>query len=451
MKSPMLRGLQLAGALTALCLVSARAQTVELRATIDAAQEPGSTSTATGWAVMIYDVATNKFDLTVELDDFAATIANSHIHEGPVGVAGGVVTGLGAEAVYTRDGNKLTATFTGLTYGGTPTTLLQNGAYYNVHTAAYPGGEIRGQLIAQPKRLYAILNGENDGTDSKAYGAASITYDPGTNKITTRLNVYNFTNTLANSHYHEAAVGQNGGVVHGLGGASVYTKIGNFYGAVFKDQTYGGDPVKLLTGGAYLNVHSNVSPGGEIRGQVMASDPLNVPRLLALSARGTVGTGENVLINGFAITGNEPIRVLITARGPTIGLQGVTNFLADPMVSLHDSTGAEIIANDDFGSTFSADDLSSTGYAFTQTSEAALLLVLPPGNYTAIVSGANNSTGVALAEIYESRPDNSSGASSLLAQASRSPARNLAKTAQPAVAGRVLELCGAVSLAANAK
>lgn len=90
-----------------------RAQTIEFRATINSAPETtGSTSAGNGWAVLIYDVGANAFDLTVGINNLTNLITASHIHEGAVGVAGPVVTNLGAEAVYQRDGATVTATFT---------------------------------------------------------------------------------------------------------------------------------------------------------------------------------------------------------------------------------------------------------------------------------------------------------------------------------------------------
>src|SRR5215510_10888011 len=100
--TPFLRGLFFAGA-SALAF-SARAQVIELRASIDAAQEsPTSTSSATGSAVMFYNVSTNLFDLVVTINNFSNTATLSHVHEGAVGVPGPVVTDLGPEAVYTRN------------------------------------------------------------------------------------------------------------------------------------------------------------------------------------------------------------------------------------------------------------------------------------------------------------------------------------------------------------
>lgn len=452
MKTTLLRRLLFTGALSALATLSLPAQIVEFTATINAAQETtASTSPATGTALLVYDVATNTFDLTVTLFNLTNTVTASHIHEGAVGVAGPVVTGLGAEAVYVREGTTVRGTFTGVAHAGTPLTLLQNGAYLNFHSAQFPGGEVRGQLIAKPKRLVAVLRGNQEvpATTSEAYGAALITYDPGTNKISTRLNLYNFTNTLTASHYHEAATGVSGGVVHNLGGAAVYSKNGTFYGAVFSEQTYSGDPIKLLQGGAYLNVHSNVNPPGEIRGQVWISDELDVPRLINLSSRGWVGTGDQVMISGFTIEGTEPVRVLITAKGPSLTAAGVSGVLANPHLSLHDAAGRGLVTNDNFATAFSIADMPSTNFAVTVAEESALLLVLPPGGYTSVVSGVGATTGVAITEVYEVRAPytgnvivRKDGLRRL-----RSPAPDAPPPAQLAAANAPVEFCVAAPLA----
>lgn len=402
------------GALTAL-VVSASAQIVEFRATINAAQEtPASTSAATGTAIMIYDVAGNTFDLVISINNFTNTLTASHIHEGAVGVAGPVVTNFGGEAVYTRSGSTLTATFRGVTHGGTKLTLLQNGAYVNFHSAAFPGGEVRGQLIAQPKRLVANMTVAQEQAafpnvaltgNSNAFGSAVMTYDPGTNKVNLRISVYNFANTLTLSHYHEGAPGVSGPVVTNLGAQTVanYVRDGNMITGTFLNLTYGGDPVKLLTGGAYLNFHSNVFGSGECRGQVLASEESLTTRVANVSTRGFVGTGGQVLIAGFNITGSEPVRMLITAKGPSLTNYGVTGVLANPSLAIFDNNGRQMATNDDIGTPVAGTELATVYGAPTNTLESAVIVILPPGNYSAVVSGNGGTTGVALLEATDLR------------------------------------------------
>lgn len=121
--------------------ITAQAQVVELRATINSAQEvPANASTATGTAIMLYDVRANTFDLIVSINGMTNTVTGSHVHEAAAGANGGVVTNLGAEPVYTRSGNSLTGNFRNVSYGGDKLKLLQGGAYLNFHSAQYPGG-----------------------------------------------------------------------------------------------------------------------------------------------------------------------------------------------------------------------------------------------------------------------------------------------------------------------
>src|ERR1051325_1603968 len=102
-------------------------------------------------------------------------------------------------------------------------------------------------------------------------------YDPGTNQMSLRLNLYGFTNTLTNSHFHEAAPGVSGSVVVPLGAGTAHgsrSLAPGWWTGSFALPYAGGDPIKLLTGGAYLNFHSNLYPNGELRGQVSLSEEL---------------------------------------------------------------------------------------------------------------------------------------------------------------------------------
>jgi hypothetical protein len=404
MKSGTIRGLFVSALVGALAL-TARAQIIEFRATINAAQEtPATTSTATGTAVMFYDINANTFDLTVSITGLANTVTASHVHEGALGVAGSVVTNLGAETAYVRSGNTLTQTFKGITHGGTKLTLLQNGAYVNFHSAQFPGGEVRGQLIARPVRLVATMDVAQEQAAFPAvnlaaanlsdFGAAVMSYDPGTNRISLRSSIYNFRNTLNNSHYHEGAPGVSGGVVLSLGNnanAGGYTNVNGVISGSF-DLPYTGDPIKLLTGGAYLNYHSTTFAGGECRGQVRFTAEIPTSRMINVSTRGFVGVGAQALIQGISVVGPDPVRILISAKGPSLAAFGVTGALADPVLTIYDSGGRQIAQNDNLGTT-AGTELANIPGVPANAAESALLLVLPPGNYTAVVSGAAGGTG----------------------------------------------------------
>jgi hypothetical protein len=128
-----------------------------------------------------------------------------------------------------------------------------------------------------------------------------------------------------------------------------------------------------------------------------------------ISTRAFVQTGDNVMIGGFIVEGAQPKRVIIRAIGPELTQYGVPNPLFNPTLELHDSTGALIASNDNWRVTIiggiitsnQVDDILSSGHAPTDGRESAIIAELPAGNYTAIVRGVNDSTGVALAEVYD--------------------------------------------------
>ena len=131
-------------------------------------------------------------------------------------------------------------------------------------------------------------------------------------------------------------------------------------------------------------------------------------RLVNISARTQVGTGGSVLIAGFVVQGNAPKQLLIRGVGPTLSAFGVTGVLADPLLTLYrDGSASPIQQNDNW---LAATNVAQIGLksalvgAFVlpaASRDAALLVTLDPGTYTAQVSGVGGTTGVALVEIYE--------------------------------------------------
>ena len=130
-----------------------------------------------------------------------------------------------------------------------------------------------------------------------------------------------------------------------------------------------------------------------------------------ISTRSFVQTGDNVMIGGFIVQGTGSKSVIIRAIGPELGLPpyNIANALANPTLELHDGTGALIATNDDWQTTIlggiigssQVSDIQNSGHAPTETSESAIIANLAPGNYTAIVRGVSDTTGVALVEVYD--------------------------------------------------
>ena len=125
-------------------------------------------------------------------------------------------------------------------------------------------------------------------------------------------------------------------------------------------------------------------------------------RPVNVSTRLQVGTGDNALIGGFIMRGPSPKRLVVRGIGPSTGLAGA---LANPILELHDNTGATIASNDNWGDAANRQELIDTGLAPASPNESAILITVPsdPNNafYTAIVRGVNNATGIGLVEVYD--------------------------------------------------
>lgn len=134
------------------------------------------------------------------------------------------------------------------------------------------------------------------------------------------------------------------------------------------------------------------------------------PRVVNLSSRGFVGTGTDLLIAGFVIPGTVPRRLLIRAIGPTLGSFGVAGTLADPVLEVGqldaNQTFQRLALNDDWFRAANAAELDTTMDqlgAFPlgpAAKDAAAIVELEPGPYSALIRGAADTTGIALVEIY---------------------------------------------------
>ena len=122
---------------------------------------------------------------------------------------------------------------------------------------------------------------------------------------------------------------------------------------------------------------------------------------LNLSARVNVGTGDNVLIGGFIITGTDSKQVIVRGIGPSLAVNGVplANRLADPAIDLYQ--GATLIMSNDNWKDSQQAEIEATGIPPTDDLESAIVATLAPGSYTAVLRGSNGETGNGLFEIYD--------------------------------------------------
>jgi hypothetical protein len=119
-----------------------------------------------------------------------------------------------------------------------------------------------------------------------------------------------------------------------------------------------------------------------------------------ISSRGLVGTGNNVMIGGFIGDAGPTLAIIVRALGPTLTQFGISNALADPTLELHDGNGNLLASNDNWQDTNQA-AIQATGLAPPNPNEAAILTFIDFGtSMTAIVRGKNNTTGVAVFDVY---------------------------------------------------
>ncbi len=212
----------------------------------------------------------------VTVDGLTGGIAAAHIHNAPIGVSGGVVRGMLAPELVGPN-----------TYAGTwspadaspfsatmMTELIKGNLYFNVHTAAHPGGEIRGQILpASGAEFEALLTGpqETPALGVGALGTGSFTLTP--YGLAFNVTADGLTGAITAAHFHNAERGVAGGVVRPFAAGEFVAT--NTLAGVWKPT----DPspltpalvTELMKGNIYVNLHTAANPGGEIRGQLTLS------------------------------------------------------------------------------------------------------------------------------------------------------------------------------------
>ena len=133
--------------------------------------------------------------------------------------------------------------------------------------------------------------------------------------------------------------------------------------------------------------------------EVFDLDSVNPPQLLNISTRASVDTADGQMIAGLIVGGTTAKAIVIRGLGPSLAAS-IANPLPNPTLTIFNSSGIAIATNDDWQQDASAADVQNVGLAPANVLESAILLTLPPGNYTAILSDVNGATGVGLVEIY---------------------------------------------------
>ncbi len=285
-------------------------------ADLDGTKEtPPNASTAGGWARVTLNPG---MTVTYEVRVWGLSATAAHIHDGAAGVPGAIIIVLsGGPTVWTGTSGAMTA--------AQVTKLQTQGLYVNVHTLAFPGGEVRGQLEGRPRRFASFSNGKQETpvNASTATGTGSFDVDLVTTDVT-----YSVTWTGAggtSAHLHSGAVGVPGPIEFPLMGGPV-TWAGTLVGV--------GPPsfTDLQTSALYTNIHSGAFPGGEIRGQTIPSgikygDTGLIPMDFEITGAPASGGTINV-----AVTGGNPfgLCLIMAALGPGAAIVKGVPFMLDP-------------------------------------------------------------------------------------------------------------------------
>jgi hypothetical protein len=291
-----------------------RGQVVESTSTrltgvLSGAQEvPPNASTATGTAVAFLHQPDNRIVYDIESTGLVNVLA-AHFHAAPAGVNGPIVVTLnGANGHYCGVSQRLSA--------AQVATLLADGYYVNIHTAALPGGEVRAQMLRdRGDHFVAAIDGASEvpPNPSAGQGSAVLTIDAaGTASI--RAPFGGLASAVLAAHIHNAPPGVNGPIVVPL------TQVGSEFQATFVPTA--GDLAQLRAGTWYVNIHTAAFPGGEIRGQLR---PARLPTTFGPSCPGTAGRPE-IGATGFPGLGSS---MTIDLYGAAPGVLAVHAFGLD--------------------------------------------------------------------------------------------------------------------------
>lgn len=187
-------------------------------------------------------------------------------------------------------------------------------------------------------------------------------------------------------------------------GSYVWERLGNTTARIMAYESRSGAVVVYnitftsATSGTFYVSSSYGSQSGSFIWEGVGSDN----KLYAISTRGRVGTGADILIAGFIITGSVPKQVVVRAVGPSLALPpaNIRDPLLDSVLEVYDSSGVVIAENDDWTVSSLAGSIIPANWV-AGSRDSGLVLTLTPGAYTAQVKGKNGLTGVALVEVYE--------------------------------------------------
>ncbi|MCI0582366.1 MAG: CHRD domain-containing protein [Chloroflexi bacterium] len=264
-------------AITAPVTLAADPPTAAFGGPLDGGQEvPPVATAATGEATVVISPDDSTIWYVVEYSGLSGALAAAHIHTGASGVNGGVILPLAASAspmVGTLTAADFSASGSITTFAEAVAAIKAGETYINLHTAANPGGEIRGQVVAKGDAHFVALDGAQEvpAVTTAATGSGWVVISTDGSTITYYVEYSGLSGAAAAAHIHLGEAGANGGVLLPLS-VSASPMLGTLTSADLTPTgsvtDFAGAVAAIEAGSTYVNIHTAANPGGEIRGQI---------------------------------------------------------------------------------------------------------------------------------------------------------------------------------------
>ena len=291
--------------LAAACLASSVALAQNyFSAALEGAQEvPPVLTSGRGWGIVSLDPGTGTVSVFLFHEGLSGPPTAAHLHLGAVGVSGGVILGLTAAGP-----NE----FTGIGVLAAPeaAALTSGGTYLNVHTAANPNGEIRGQVVESMSTRYTgSLTGAQvvPPTPFGAAGTAVAYLHEPENRIVYMVNTSGLA-LVTGAHFHQAPAGVNGPVIADLNGAGfILLGVGGSLHWGVTDRLPEAQLAAWKANGCYVDIHMTLFPNGVIRAQMLQDNvpPATLPRTFGEGCPGSSGVRPQIGARGSPSVGNS--------------------------------------------------------------------------------------------------------------------------------------------------
>lgn len=235
---------------------------------------PPNSSTATGFGGVWLSPDETTITVTLTYSGLSGDQSGAHIH-------GPAAPGVPAPVLFTlASSGGPTATLPALVFSVTPTQVmdLRNGLwYFNVHSAGFPGGEIRGQISCICGYTSQLTGAQQvPPVQTESFGSGTVTLSPNETQILATLNFQNLTSSSTAAHIHGPAFpGMNAGIIFDLSASGSTSETHTLLFSVNPTQV-----TQLRSGQWYFNVHSTTFTGGEIRGQIVPECRIFLPVIL---------------------------------------------------------------------------------------------------------------------------------------------------------------------------